>query len=85
MCHWSCIVAGVRSAFVAAIGIQIGVFLGLSSSTVYAAAGGAEPLVQPLAGWLIGVLVVLVISILSRHRPSKFGREQAKSPLRGEQ
>lgn len=76
---------GARSAFVAVVGIQIGAFLGLSSSTAYAAAGDAEPLVQPFAGWLIGVLVVLVISILSRHRPSKFGREQAKSPLRGEQ
>lgn len=49
-----------------------------------AAFDGDGPLVQPLAGWLLGVLAVLVISLLSRHRPSKFGRERVKWRASGE-
>jgi len=52
----------------------------LSFSAVHAAAetGETHVALQPLTGWLIGVLVVLVFSLLSRHRPAKFGRRQAK-------
>ena len=36
-----------------------------------AAADTGEPLVQPIEGWLIGLLVLAIISILSRQRTAK--------------
>ena len=77
-------VSRLRISFLARICMQVGGTFAVSAATAYAAAGDADPLVQPLAGWLIGVLVILVISILSRHRPSKIGQEQVKSSARGE-
>ena len=40
--------------------------------------------VQPLEGWLVGVLVVVLIAILSRHKPAKFGQDRTKPAARSE-
>jgi len=60
------------------IALLAGVFLARSVANANAATGETGPILQPLTGWLIGVLVVLVFSLLTRHRPSKLGRQQAK-------
>jgi hypothetical protein len=49
----------------------------------HGASESGGPLVQPLEGWLIGVLVVILISILSRHKPARFGRDRTKPAARG--
>ena len=69
--------------FVARTGLRICGSLLILSPVAQAADAGGGPLVQPLAGWLLGVLAVLVISLLSRHRPSKIGRQRGKLPING--
>jgi hypothetical protein len=64
--------------------MQIGASLVALAPVARAASNDNGPLVQPLAGWLLGVLAVLVISLLSRHRPSKFGRARVKWRASGE-
>lgn len=49
-----------------------------SAADALGATGETDSVVQPLTGWLIGVLIILVFSLLSRHRPTKFGRHQVK-------
>ena len=63
----------VSFSMVSRIGTQIGAFL-LALTSSAGAASGSDAAVQPLEGWLVGVLVVVLISILSRHRPARFGQ-----------
>lgn len=69
---------GSRLRFAAVIVLLTGALLFLSAGSAAVAASETGPVLQPLTGWLIGVLIILVFSLLSRHRPSKFGRPQAK-------
>jgi hypothetical protein len=48
-----------------------------------AAADSGEPLVRPVEGWLIGVLVLALITMLSRHRSSR-GNARTRTMPRGE-
>jgi hypothetical protein len=66
------------------IAFQAGAFLSLSAAHAQAETVDGGPDLQPLTGWLIGVLIVLVFSLLTRHRPSKFGGQQQAKPGNGE-
>ena len=69
---------------VARIGGRIGVALFALALSAEAASANDGLFVQPLEGWLVGVLVILLISILGRHRPAKFGQDRTKHPVRSE-
>jgi len=62
--------------------ILAGVCLFFLASLADRAQGANGPLVQPLEGWLIGVLVVVLISMLSQHRPVRFGQDRTKPARR---
>jgi hypothetical protein len=60
------------------IALLAGAFPSLSDAYAAAETSETHQALQPLTGWLVGVLIILVFSLLTRHRPSKFGRRQSK-------